>query len=213
MRRIGSLIALGLFAFAAANALALDKTHQRYRWKDTQGVVHYDDVLSDAAIHLGYDIVSSGGMVIRHVAPPRTAKELKADEKARSQKEAVDKAAAEQARDDAQMLAAYPTEQDFSDAHSAQLAMIDQYIQSTRISLQSQEKGLTDMLSHAADLERAGKPIPATLSQQIESLRSNIEKQKAYIAAKQQEKIDSTAKFDAELAHYRQISAKPRSQP
>ena len=213
MRRTGSLIALCLFTLAAANALSADKSHERYRWKDAHGVVHFDDVLSDAAIQSGYDIVGSSGMLIRRVAPPMTSEELKADEKARAQKKAADEAAAEQARDDAQMLAAYPTEHDLSDAHNAQLAMIDQYIQSTQISLQSQERSLTDMLSHAADLERAGKPIPAALSQQIESLRANIEKQKAYITAKQQEKIDSAAKFETELAHYREVQAKPHAQP
>ncbi|MHB8447392.1 MAG: DUF4124 domain-containing protein [Rudaea sp.] len=213
MRRTGSLIALCLFALATVHAQATDKPHDRYRWKDAQGVVHFDDVLSDAAIHAGYDVVGGSGMLIRRVAPPMTNAELKADEKARAKKKAADKAAAEQARDDAQMLAAYPTEQDLSEAHNAQLAMIDQYIQSTQISLQSQERSLTDMLSHAADLERAGKPIPAALSQQIESLRANIEKQKAYIAAKQQEKIDSAAKFETELAHYREVQAKPHSQP
>ena len=213
MRRTGTWIAIGLLAFAATNTLAAEKSHERYRWKDAQGVVHFDDVLSDAAIHMGYDVVSGSGMLIRHVAPPRTAEEQKADDRALAQKQAAEKAAAEQAREDAQMLAAYPTEQDLSDAHNAQLAMIDQYIQSTQISLQSQEKSLTDMLSHAADLERSGKPIPAVLSKQIETLRANVEKQKAYIAAKQQEKIDSAAKYEAELAHYREVRGKSRSRP
>lgn len=213
MRRIGSLIVVGLFAFAAMAALAAGKSQERYRWKDAQGVMHFDDVLSDAAIQAGYDVVNGSGMKIRHVAAPLTAEEQKADDNAKAKQKAADKVAADQARDDAQMLAAYPNEADLSDAHKAQLAMIDQYIQATQISLQSQEKSLTANLSHAADLERTGKPIPKVLSDQIESLRANIEKQKAYIAAKQQEKIDSASKFDAELAHYRGIKAKPRSQP
>jgi hypothetical protein len=213
MRRVGSLIAIALFVFATATALAADKSRQRYRWTDAQGVVHFDDVLSDAAIQAGYDVVSGSGMKIRHVAPPKTAEQQKADDQAEAQKKAADKAAAMQAQEDAQMLAAYPTEQSFSEAHNAQLAMIDQYIQSTQISLQSQEKSLTDMLSHAADLERTGKPIPATLSKQIESLRANIEKQKAYITGKQQEKIDNAARFETELAHYRAVRGKARTQP
>lgn len=213
MRRIAVSVAACLLGLTAIYALAADKSHQRYRWTDAQGVVHFDDVLSDAAIQAGYDIVSGTGMKIRHVAPPKTAEQQKADDQAQAQKNAAEKAAAERARDDAQMLAAYPTEHDLSDAQTAQLAMIDQYIQSTQISLQSQEKSLTDMLSHAADLERTGKPIPATLSRQIESLRANVEKQKAYIAAKQQEKVDSAAKFETELAHYREVRAKSRSQP
>jgi len=67
--------------------------------------------------------------------------------------------------------------------------------------------------AHAEIYKCTGKPIPATLSRQIESLRANVEKQKAYITAKQQEKVDSTAKFETELAHYREIRAKARSQP
>lgn len=213
MRRIAISVAACLLGLAATNMSATEKPHERYRWTDAQGVVHFDDVLSNAAIQTGYDVVNGSGMKIRHVAPPKTAEQQKADDQAEAQKKATDKAAAERARDDAQMLAAYPTEHDLSDAQTAQLAMIDQYIQSTQISLQSQEKSLTDMLSHAADLERSGKPIPAALSRQIESLRANVEKQKAYITAKQQEKVDSAAKFEIELAHYREIRAKARSQP
>lgn len=213
MRRTGSLIALFLFVIAATSALAADNSHERYRWKDAQGIMHFDDVLSDAAIQAGYDVVNGSGMKLRHVAAPKTAEQQKADDQAEAQKKATEKAAAAQAQKDVQMLAAYPTEQEFTDAHHAQLAQIDQYIEATQISLQSQEKSLTDMLSHAADLERAGKPIPAALSQQIESLRSNIEKQKSYITAKQQEKIDDAAKFETSLAHYRAVRGKPRSQP
>lgn len=213
MRNIAISVAACLLGLAATTALAVDKSPDRYRWKDAQGVVHFDDVLSDAAIQAGYDVVNGSGMKIRHVAAPKTAEQQKAADKAEAQKKAADKAAAEQARDDAQMLAAYPTEQDLSDAHKAQLAMIDQYIESTQISLESQEKSLSENLAHAADLERTGKPIPAALSKLIETLRANVEKQKAYIAGKQQEKVDSGVKFEAQLAHYREIRGKQHSQP
>jgi hypothetical protein len=204
-------IAACAIALIAATAVADQKSRNHYRWKDAQGNLHFDDALPNRALQFGYDIVSSSGMLIRHVPPPKTAEQIKADAKAEAQKEADQRAAAKQAQEDAQMLAAYPNETELASAHKAQLDMIDQYIESTQISLQSQEKSLTDMLSHAADLDRTGKPVPAALRAQIESLRANIEKQKAYIASKQQEKADSAQKFDAELAHYRQLRAKSRS--
>lgn len=212
MRRTGLLIfAACLLTFVAASALAADKTRNHYRWKDAQGNLHFDDALPNEALQFGYDVISASGIVVRHVAPPRTAEQIKADEKAEMQKKAEARAATQQAQEDAQILAAYPNEGELASAQKAQLDMIDQYIESTQISLQSQEKSLTDMLSHAADLERTGKPVPAALSAQIESLRANIEKQKAYIASKQQEKIDSAKKFDTELAHYRELRAKSQS--
>ncbi|MBS0569381.1 MAG: DUF4124 domain-containing protein [Proteobacteria bacterium] len=206
-------IAICLLALASVPATAAGGMQDRYRWKDAQGVVHFDDVLSDAAIKAGYAIVNANGMTIRRVPPPKTDEQLKADAIADARKAAEQKLAAEQARDDAQMLAAYPDEQELVEAQQAQLAMIDQYVESTRISLHSQEKSLSDMLAHAADLERTGKPIPIALSKQIEALRSNIENQKNYIAAKQQEKIDSAAKFATELAHYRALKAKSAAKP
>jgi hypothetical protein len=208
MRRIIPLIAACLLIVFATSALAAQKKANHYRWKDAQGVTHFDDVLSDAAIQAGYDIIGSSGMVSRHVPPPRTAEQLKADKLAAEKKAAEDRAAAKQAQEDQQMLNAYPNEAELVSAHQAQLNMIDQYIQSTQISLQSQEQSLSEMLAHAADLDRSGKPVPATLRSQIESLRANVEQQKAYISAKRQEKIDSAKNFESELAHYREIRNK-----
>ena len=197
---------------AACAAHAESGQHNRYKWRDAQGNLHFDDVLPPEAMQVGYDIVNPQGLVIKHVDRIKTADELKADkaaaEKAAEQKRAAD----EQARTDQQMLAAYPNEEELASAQHAQLDMIDQNIHATEVSLQSQEKSLTEMLSHAADLDRAGKPVPDTLKQQIDTLRVNIEKQKSYIATKQQEKTDAAKRFDAELAHYREVQAQARAQ-
>ncbi len=116
-----------------------------------------------------------------------------------------------QAKSDQQVLAAYPNERELVSSQQAQLDMMDQNIHSTEISLQSQEKSLTEMLSHAADLDRNGKPVPATLQSQIESLRRNIERQKNYISSKQQEKVDTSKRFVDELAHYRQLQERAQA--
>ena len=46
----------------------------------------------------------------------------------------------------------------------------------------------------------------------IDVLRVSVEKQKAYIAAKKAEKESSAQRFEAELAHYRDVQARQRSQ-
>ena len=110
------------------------------------------------------------------------------------------------------MLAAYPREEDLQSSQREQLAVIDQTVQATQASLQNQEKSLSEMLAHAADLDRTGKPVPTTLQQQIDMLRVGIEKQKAYIANKNAEKESSAKRFETELAHYREVQAKDRLQ-
>lgn len=208
--RLLALIACVL-TLVAVSAQAAEDKRNHYRWKDAQGNLHFDDALPNEALQFGYDIISPSGIVVRRVAAPKTDAQLKADAIADAQRKAAEAQAAKQAQTDAQMLAAYPNEAELQSAQKAQLGMIDQYIESTRISLQSQEKSLTEMLAHAADLDRTGKPVPPALRTQIEALRSNVEKQKAYIAGKQQEKIDSAKKFETELAHYRELSARSKA--
>lgn len=58
-----SLLA-GLAATAQANV---------YRWRDSQGAVHYDQSLPDKAIASGYEVLDDAGDVVKRVPPPSTA--------------------------------------------------------------------------------------------------------------------------------------------
>jgi hypothetical protein len=207
--RTAAVALVAMLAFSAT-AFAAPPTgeHNRYKWKDTEGNVHFDDVLPEEAMKVGYDVVNSYGLVIKHVERLKTAEEIKAAEQEAARNAAAKQVADEQAKADQQTLAAYPTENELIETQNAQLAMLDQNILATEISLQNQEKSLAEILSHAADLDRTGKPVPAALQSQIDVLRRNIEKQKQYIAAKTQDKADASKKNTAELARYRELRAR-----
>ncbi len=208
MRTIGLLLSTLMLACVTAALAAESGSHNRYKWKDAQGNLHYDDALPTEALQFGYDEVNSQGLVVKHVDRTKTAEETKADEEAAARQAAQKHTTEEQAAHDQQMLAAYPDERELIGAQQAQMDVLEQNIRTTQISLDSQEKSLTEMLSHAADMERNGKPVPASQQKQIDVLRGNVEKQKAYIARKQQEKPGLTQKFADELAHYRELRAK-----
>jgi hypothetical protein len=207
MRSIGFFFAALALGFVLT-ASAAEHSKHRYKWKDAQGNLHFDDALPIEALQFGYDEVNSQGIVVKHVDRTKTAEETKAEEDAAASQAAQQHTADEQATRGQQLLAAYPDERDLVSAQQAQMDVLEQNIHTTQISLSSQEKSLTELLSHAADIERGGKPVPAPQQQQIDVLRRNIEKQKAYIARKQQEKPGLTQKFADELAHYRELRAK-----
>ena len=206
------VLLLSTFAFAIAAAAAERGTHNRYKWKDAQGNLHYDDALPIEAVQFGYDVVNPHGIVVKHVDRAKTSEEIKSDEDAAAHKAAQKHATEQQAKTDQQLLAAYPVESELAAAQQAQLDMIEQNIRTTQISLDSQEKSLTDTLSHAANLDRNGKPVPTALQQQIDSLRRTIQKLKAYVADRQQEKTGLAPKFADELTHYRELRAKAQVQ-
>lgn len=198
-----------VFAILAMGfSLSAQAEHDRYKWKDAQGNLHYDDSLPAEAVQFGYDVVNTSGMVVKHVDRAKTAEELKTDKEAAAKLAADKKAADEQAQHDQQMLAAYPNEQDLMHAQQGQLDSLDQEAHATQMSLDSQEKSLTDMLGRAADLERTGKPVPKFLSTQIETQRNVVAKQKDYIAGKQKERVDTVQRFADDIAHYRELRAR-----
>ena len=212
MRPIVLLLSTLAFTFAIAAVAAESGTHNRYKWKDGQGNLHYDDALPVEAVQFGYDVVNPNGIVVKHVDRPKTAAETKTDDEVTARKAGEKHAVEQQAKSDQQMLAAYPVESELAAAQQAQLDMIEQNIRTAQISLDSQEKSLTDTLSHAANLDRNGKPVPAAQQQQIDSLRRTIQKLKAYVADRQQEKAGLVPKFADELAHYRELRAKAQVQ-
>lgn len=58
-----------------------------YRWRDANGMVHYDQSLPDAAVSRGYEVINDAGEVVRRVPPPPTAAQ-RAQEKAEAAKAA-----------------------------------------------------------------------------------------------------------------------------
>jgi hypothetical protein len=205
MRRV--LTALIALAIAGPCAAAGTQGHNRFKWTDAEGKLHYGDVLPADAGRYGYDVVNAQGIVIKHVERAKTADE-KAAAKAELAKVQAEKDAAERrVHTDQQMLAAYPTEDDLKRAQRHQSEMIDQNLSSARISLQSREKSLAELLGHAAELESSGKAVPPALAQRIGDMRKEVEDQRAYIARKESERDATVARFDEELAHYRELRA------
>jgi hypothetical protein len=196
---------LALLIAGQAWAAGPSQPHQRYKWTDGEGNLHYADLLPPEAVRFGYEIVNAQGVVIKHVDRPKTAEERAAAKAELAKAQAAKDTAEARVRNDKQMLAAYPTEEDLKRAQHQQAEMMEQNLGSARISLQSQEKSLAELLGHAADLDGSGKPVPSTLAKKIADMRKQVEEQRTYIAHKQKERDDTVAHFDDEVAHYRSL--------
>jgi hypothetical protein len=179
--------------------------HQRYKWTDGEGNLHYSDALPPEAVKYGYEVVNPQGVVIKHVDRAKTAEERAAAKAEIAKAQAAKDSADARVRNDKQLLAAYPTEDDLKRAQHQQADMMDTNLTSARISMQSQEKSLAELLGHAAELDSNGKPIPAILTKKITDMRKQVEEQRTYIERKQKERDDIVAHFDDDLAHYRSL--------
>ena len=199
---------IGATASSATFAAGTPTDHNRYKWRDAQGNLHYSDSVPVEATKLGYDIVNSQGTVVKHVEREKTADELAAA-KVAANKAAADRRVAEQrARDDEQLLSNYPQEDDLKRAQQQQMDMLNQQIKSSEVSLRNQEQSLAELLDRAAEAERTGKEFPPEQAKQLAVMRKKVDVQKAAVAKQEADRTEASSHFDDEVAHYRELKAR-----
>lgn len=179
----------------------------RYKWRDPQGLPHYSDSLTAEAMKYGYDLVNDQGMLIQHVERQLNPAERAAARQQAEQQAAQRRLADEQARNDIQLLSAYPDEASFKAAQQQSLDTVGQQMNTTRINLLSQEKALTDLLDRAADAERAKQPVPKELTDRIAQQRDVVASQRATLDRQQAAHDAAQQQAAQQLQHYRQLKA------
>ncbi|WP_109124730.1 DUF4124 domain-containing protein [Dyella sp. C11] len=201
-----TVLVIALLALAAG-AHAQSGSHYRYRWKDSTGLPHYSDSLTSDAIKYGYDLVDDRGLVVQHVDRQLNPEERAAAQKAADEKAAPDRVTQQRARDDVQMLNAYPNEAAYKVSLQENLDNLDQQIGTTRSNLRSQEKALTDLLTRAGDMERNKQPVPKNLNDSIAKQRDVVARQRDTLEREQTSRDALVQKNVQDLQHYRDLKA------
>jgi chromosome segregation ATPase len=216
MRRIAltllSVTTLVLIAALPAGASGATTPTVHYRWKDTAGVVHFSDTIPSSALALGYDIVDDNGRVVRHVARELTPAERRAAAATAAHAAVVKRAAQQQALADAQLLSAYPSEKDLEQSQQAQLQQIKTDIDTLQTNLHSQEGTLTELLSHAADIEHSGEPVPAQVSRNISEQRETVNAERQALVQRRADLANAETSFAAQLQRYRALRSRYQSE-
>jgi len=176
-----------------------------YRWVDKEGKVHYTDTLPPEAMQSARDELNSHGMTVNRVDRALTEEERKL--KAEQAQQEADAAArqAEQDKMDAVLTSSYATEADLERAYKERFDLLDQSVEAAKVGITSQEKSLTDLLAHAARLEREGKPVPATVNSSISAARNQVAEQRSYMEMREAERANLQAEYEAVRTRYRKL--------
>lgn len=199
MRATVVITAALVLSLLSAPALA----QKLYRWVDAEGKVHYTDTLPPEAVDHAREEISRSGTTVNRVDRALTAEEraAKAAEEAEAERLAAIKA--EQDKMDAVLMGSYATEEDLERAYRERFDLLDQSLEAARVGIRSQEKSLEDQLDHAASLERAGRPVPATVQSTIAAARKQVEDQREYLSKRETERKDLQTEYDTVLQRYR----------
>lgn len=202
MRAIVATAALVL-SLLSAPALA----QKLYRWVDAEGKVHYTDTLPPEAVNQARDEISRSGTTVNRVDRALTPEERAAKEAEEAEAARAAAIKAEQDKMDAVLMGSYATEADLERAYRERFDLLDQSLEAARVGIRSQEKSLEDQLAHAASLERAGKPVPATMQSTIAAARTQVEDQREFLRKRETERQNLQTEYDAILQRYRVLKA------
>jgi hypothetical protein len=165
---VGLLLALNVMAAQAAEEKAQVLF---YRYVDDKGGMVLDrQGVPPEYVGKGYQVLNERGRVLKVVPPAPTADEL--------QRQQADKA---QAEANAQLLHQYSSVEDVDRAKARKLAEIDTLIAVAQGTLQNLSAQQGTLQSQAADQERAGRPVPQALLDQMNGLRDDQSHLKAEI--------------------------------
>ncbi|MGC1550896.1 MAG: DUF4124 domain-containing protein [Rhodanobacter sp.] len=199
-----ALAALTLGLSVRAHAQAHEGAF-RYKWTDSHGLAHYSDSLTDDAIKSGYDVVNDQGMVISHVQKLLSPTERAAAQQQAAQQATQERVEQQRARDDIQMLNAYPDEASLKTEQQGELDNLDQQINTTKINLRSQEKALADLLARAAEVEHTKESVPKALNDSIVKQRNVVANQRDVLLRQQAGRDATVQQQQQQLQHYRDL--------
>jgi hypothetical protein len=169
-----------------------------YRYIDSRGVTVMDRQVPAEYSGKGYEVLNQRGRVIQVVPPAPTADEMR-------EAQAAAQAAKVQADADAQLLHLYSSVADVDRARTRKLAELDTLISVAQGNIQNLATQQGVLQGQAADQERAGRPVPQSLIDQMSDVRDQQQNLKGDILRYQTTRKQADADFAQDRARLQQL--------
>lgn len=196
-------------AFGAALLAGFPAAAATYKWVDENGVVHYTDRVPPEAINRGNVELNKQGVPVRKTEPALTPEQRRAkateDEKRRLQ----EKQQAEAERRDFALLASYTSENEIDLSRQRALATIEAVLTTSQAFHEQLSRRKADLEKQRAGYQ--GKPIPIALEREYQGVLTELDRQAELVKGKKAEYSATAARYDADRARWRELSAAGRT--
>jgi hypothetical protein len=192
---------------------ALSDGPKTYRWTDENGVIQYTDQIPPNQVDKGHTTLSPGGVRVEQVPPTKTIEEIQRERALDRHRAQQERLVDQQKAADRVLLRTFRSVDDLLMARDGKLAAIDVVIQVARGNIRRQQDWLRKLRTDAADLERAGKPLPQHHAEGISKTERQIRESYATIVDREQQKEAIRQDFDRDLKRFRQLKDIPEDRP
>lgn len=203
------LVRIGVVVLMFGLGAAANAAPPMFRWVDENGVVQYGDQIPPTQVEKGHAELNAKGIRVETVAPAQTIEELRREKELERQRRDQARLIEQQKAADRVLLRTFRSVDDLLMARDGKVAAIDVVIQVARGNIRRQQDWLRNLRTEAANLERAGKPVPQHLTDSIGKTERNIRDAYATIVDREQEKEGVREDFDRDLKRFRQLKEVP----
>jgi hypothetical protein len=208
---IKSLISISLLLLLNFNP-TLVAAATMYKWVDDEGNVYYSDKIPPKDSKQERAIINKQGRTVEKIEAAKTREQI--EEEARQAKILAEKQRKQKIQDekDRVLLSTFQNVESIVQTRDAKIASINNTIQITESTLNSQVQKLRKLTESAAENERAGKKVPKKLSDKIEEAKKNIQNTRNYIHRKKDEKTAIRRKYEIDIKRYKKLTEETNNQ-
>jgi len=207
---IRTLLSAALLAVLAAPPA---QAARLYKWTDENGKVHYGDKIPPEYAKQERKVLNEQGVAVKTLDAAKTPEQLAEEARLAEQRREQERIEAEKAAHDRMLLATFTSEDDMVMTRDGKIAAIDGILRVTRGRIDNVEETIAELTREAAELERAGKPVPDRLHEQIQTARAQSQRYHDYITAKRQEQEGIRQQFEADIRRFRELKAAQAAGP
>ncbi len=181
-------------------------------WTNSEGIRECGQAIPPEYSQQRVEIVNERGVVVEVISRAKTPEELKEEQRQAEIRKQQERLKNEQRRQDMILLNTYATERDLRISRDRQREAINSIIEITRANTRTLKRKLAQVQKKIANYERAGETAPASLFEDMDSIKEQIDDNQHFVRKKEKlaKKIDD--KFEADLNRFYELKGiKPRS--
>jgi hypothetical protein len=182
-------------------------------WINKDGVKECGNAVPPEYSQQGHSEVNKQGMVVDQRQRAKTKEELEAEQAAEAQKLADEQKRKNQATQDKVLLATFNSEDDIILTRDGKISNITATIKLTEGRMAKVQANLDKLVKDAADMERKGQQPTEQQTQDITSLRKQVQDNERFIADKYKEQDAIRAQFETDLQRFRDLTQKKAAGP
>lgn len=174
-------------------------------WTNSEGVRECGDKVPPEYAQQGYERKDSSGITVGTQTRAKNIEELRQERELALQQQEQQRLREQQQMRDTTLLQTFASVDDLELARDGQLQNIDAQIRIAENHIAKLQINLAAMVETAANQERRGEtPKPETIAN-IESVRTQITDNEAFIATRRLEKETIAAKYATDIERYRKL--------